>query len=143
MRQSSSLVEGSLRGNSGIAPNNTRSLPLQHLLPHLTREGHKSQATSGEEKQMFSTILRFSTVFYIPHGYSVAPKYEFVLKSKGMIKRVADIFRGCCPQTFGSPRQFPHTSAAKIRIKKGGTEPEALSISLLVRADIAAPSPEH
>jgi hypothetical protein len=40
---------------------------------------------------------------------------------------LADTFRGCCQQTFGSPRQFPHTSAAKIRIKKGGTEPEMLT----------------
>ncbi len=32
-----------------------------------------------------------------------------------------------CQQTVGSPRQFPHTSAAEIRFKKGGTELEMLS----------------
>jgi hypothetical protein len=64
------------------------------------------------------------------YGYSVTshrPKVQFVLRSKGMVTGVADTFRGCCQQTFGSPRQFPHTSAAKIRIKKGGTEPEMLT----------------
>jgi hypothetical protein len=46
------------------------------------------------------------------------PKYEFVLRSKGIVGRVAGAFSGCCQQTFGSPRQFPHTSAAKICIKR-------------------------
>jgi hypothetical protein len=59
--------------------------------------------------------------------YSVAPKYEFMLRSKGIVKRVAGTFRRYCQQTFGSPRQFPHTSTAKICIKKGGTEPEMLT----------------
>ncbi len=61
------------------------------------------------------------------YGYSVAPKYIFLLRSKGMVKRVADTFRGCCQQTFGSPRQLPHTCAAKICIKKGWTEPAMLT----------------
>ncbi len=61
------------------------------------------------------------------YGYSVGPKYEFVLKGKGIVERVAGTFSGYCQQTFGSPRQFPHTSAAKIHIKKGGTEPKMLT----------------
>ena len=35
-------------------------------------------------------------LFSKPHGYSVGPKYEFVLKGKGIVERVAGTFSGCC-----------------------------------------------
>jgi hypothetical protein len=43
-----------------------------------------------------------------------------VLKGKGIFKRVAGTFSGCCKQRIATPSLFPNTSAAKICIKKGG-----------------------
>ena len=43
--------------------------------------------------EIFLRITEFSWESLRP-GYSVAPKYKFVLRSKGMVKRVADTFCG-------------------------------------------------
>jgi hypothetical protein len=40
------------------------------------------------------------------------------------VKRVASTLSRCCMQTFAPPDLIPHTSAAKIPIKKGWAEPE-------------------
>ncbi len=47
-----------------------------------------SPTTSFYSKYKFSNSVLL--------GYSVAPKYEFVLRGKGIVERVAGTFSGCC-----------------------------------------------
>ncbi len=47
----------------------------------------KSRVLSIQSKEYSSTIY---------FGYSVPPKYEFVLRGKGIVERVAGTFSGCC-----------------------------------------------
>jgi hypothetical protein len=70
----------------------------------LTTKGEEKtwQRADLRKKQKSMTIvhLLLSTRKWkkqeIFHGYSVGPKYEFVLRGKGIVERVAGTFSGCC-----------------------------------------------
>jgi hypothetical protein len=43
-----------------------------------------------------SLIVQHRVWYLCLCGYSVGPKYEFVLRGKGIVERVAGTFSGCC-----------------------------------------------
>jgi hypothetical protein len=47
-------------------------------------------------QQIILIIITMLVLSSIQFGYSVGPKYEFVLRGKGIVERVAGTFSGCC-----------------------------------------------